>query len=117
MRGDVHGREVAHSRAIVCVRPQVSDGVLDASADPWRFGEVEEHVSRLAQGVDKHENRPVLTRTTPVLSRICSIGGPIRIDAPAERRDTSAVDGILVDCDDFLILQDTDHFLADSSQL
>src|SRR5205807_486071 len=29
-----------------------SDGVLDASADPWRFGEVEEHVSRLAQGVD-----------------------------------------------------------------
>lgn len=28
-----------------------SDGVLDASADPWGFGEVEEHVSWLAQCV------------------------------------------------------------------
>lgn len=33
-----------------------SDRVLDASADPWGFGEGEGHVSRLTQSVDlKHK--------------------------------------------------------------
>lgn len=39
------------------------------------------------------------------------------IDAPSEGRDASAIDGVLVDRNDLLILQDAEHILAYCGEL
>jgi len=67
MRGNVVRGEVPYCGAIVRVGPEVPNRVLSPGADPRRFGEIEEHVCRLVEGVQKHEDCAVLTFTAPVL--------------------------------------------------
>jgi len=111
--GDVRDRHVANSGAIVGVAPQVPDRVLLSSIDPRRLSEIEKHARCLVECVQQHNNSPILTRPTPILSRRSLVAHPIRVDSPPERAERCPDDGILIDSEYFRVFEDAEDVGGD----
>ena len=81
----------------------------------------------------QHEDGPVLTSPTPILSRMGRVvrkvrlsefkivmpksSGETHVNAPSERRNTSANDRVLVDGNNFSILEDAEGFFCHGRKL